>query len=144
MCKLTHASFSLFSNQLAYKIHSVPRGVFCLLSYRLIYRLICRLNRSLVCLIPAFSAQPFLLPLVQLLMPRNIFVFVFFRTSAANDTTLFSSRTPPVENLQFCYSYLVLAFLWVIRPRTTALRFVIHGLQVVGLGLLAVGLEPKP
>ena len=137
-----HASFSLFSNQLAYEIYSVPRGVFCLLSYSLIYRLIYRLNRSLVCLIPAFRAQPFLLPLVQLLMPRTI--FVVFHTSTANGTTLFCSRTPPVENRNFPYSQLCLAFLWVISPRTTALRFVIHGLQVVDLGLLAVGLEPKP
>ena len=134
-----HASFSLFSNQLAYEIYSVPRGVFCLLSYRLI---IYRLIRSLERLIPAFRAQPFLLPLVQLLMPRTI--FVVFHTSTANGTTLCCSRTPPVENRNFPYSQLYLAFLWVISPRTTALRFVIHGLQVVDLGLLAVGLEPKP
>ena len=139
-----HASFSLFSNQLAYEIYSVPRGVPCLLNCRLIYRFFRFIDRP----IPAFRAQPFLLPLPQLLMPRKFFVFSFviFRTSAAKDTTLFSSRSPPVENHNFSYTCLCRVFLWVSRPRTTsrALRFVIHGLQVVDLGLTVADLEPKP
>ncbi len=138
-----HASFSLFSNQLANDIYSVERGVLCLLSCRLIFRFIRFIDR----LIPAFRAQPFRTPLPQLLMPRNIFSFVVFRTSAANDTSLFSSRSPPVENSHFCYTCFRLAFfLWVSRPRTTsrAFRLVIHGLHVVDLGLPVVDLEPKP